>query len=299
MKAFEDFHDTDAKTLLNGETIPGGQTAQQDLDAALDNIFNHPNIAPFIGKQLIQRLVTSNPSPEYVARVSAVFNDNGQGIKGDLAAVIRAILLDTEARQGHNDSPSTFGKLKDPVLKFSALMRAFDVISRHPISENGQTRLATIRFLWAGTEAGQRPYGSPSVFNFFRPDFSPAGAIRDQGLLAPELQILNETFITGATNRGSQIIFNSYDFLLDPCNAGMDYLQGVGCLAPDFEDEIAIASNTGHLVDHLNLLMLSGQMSGPMQATLATLIEQQTEDRFRVAEAVHLVYISPEFSVQR
>ena len=156
-----------------------------------------------------------------------------------------------------------------------------------------------MRFQWAGYESGQRPYGSPSVFNFYRPDYSPAGEIRDLGYVAPEVQILNENYITGATNRLSQIAFNSYDFLMDDCLEDIDYLSGAGCLAPDFSKELATASSPQLLIDRLNVLLFAGQMSEHMQTVLTTLIEQQSEDRYKVAEAVHLAIISPEFSVQR
>ena len=216
MMSFELYHDTDEKLLFNNEILPSGQSAQQDLEDALDNIFNHPNVAPFISKQLIQKLVTSNPSPDYVARISSIFTDNGNGVRGDLAAVVNAILLDTEARTGQLDSPDTFGKIKEPLLKFTALIRAFDVIGTQPINDSG-AEVETLRFFLPSIASGQKPYGSPSVFNFFRPEHSPPGAIRNAGLLAPEAQILNEYYITEATNYGSGTIFNSYDFLLNDC----------------------------------------------------------------------------------
>lgn len=298
MKAFEALHDTDEKTLLNDSVLPAGQTAYEDLQGALDNLFNHPNVPPFIGKQLIQRLVTSNPSPEYIERISEVFIDNGDGVRGDLGAVVSAILLDEEARSGHLENPTRFGKLKEPVLKFTALIRAFDVEASHPINSAGLLR-PTLRFYWASAASGQRPYGSPSVFNFFRPDHSPAGPIRNAGLVAPELQILNESFITEATNYGSAVIFNSYDFLLDDCEQRIGHLDGFGCPYSNFEQEKALADNVDHLLSRLNLLMLAGEMSVVTQDALAVLAEQQTEPRFVVAEVVHLLYISPEFAVQR
>ena len=116
MTAWQDYHDTAEKTLLRGRTLPAGQTAEQDLSDALDNVFNHPNVGPFISKQLIQRLVTSNPSPEYVSDVTAVFNNNIAGERGALGSVIKAILMHREARSGHLSSPETFGKIREPLL---------------------------------------------------------------------------------------------------------------------------------------------------------------------------------------
>ena len=126
MQAFEDFHDTADKQLLDGFTINSGGNAQSDLDAALDNIFNHPNVAPFISYQLIQRLVTSNPTSDYVEIVASIFNDNGLGVRGDLKAVVKAILTDDEAISENNLRSDTFGKLKEPLLRFSQMWRAFE-----------------------------------------------------------------------------------------------------------------------------------------------------------------------------
>ncbi|WP_051275349.1 DUF1800 family protein [Aestuariibacter salexigens] len=298
MIPFEAYHDSDEKTLLNGEVLPAGQSAYENLTGALDNVFNHPNVPPFISKQLIQRLVTSNPSPEYVARISAVFRDNGDGVRGDLGAVVKAILLDEEARSGHLDAPTTFGKLKEPMLKFTALIRAFDVTAMHPVNDSGALR-PTLRWFWPGIASGQRPYGSPSVFNFYRPDHSPAGPIRDAGLVAPEMQILNESYITAATNFGSATIFNSYDFILSDCEDRRQYLDGFGCPYPDFSDEIALAGNVERLLDRLNLLMMAGQMSDVTRDALTTLASQQSQGRYVVAEVVHLLYHSPGFAVQK
>lgn len=297
MRAFEAFHDTGEKVLLGGEILPAGQTALENLEGALDNIFNHQNVPPFVSKQLIQRLVTSNPSPDYVSRISAVFRDNGEGVRGDLGAVVRAILLDEEARTGHLEGVETFGKIKEPLLKFTGLMRAFDVTAMHPINEAGDLA-PTLRYFWPGITSGQRPYGAPSVFNFFRPDFSPPGPIRDAGLKAPEAQILNEYFITEATNYGSSAIFNSYDFLLNSCNDRISLLDGFGCPYADFSDELALTQNTADLLDRLDLLMLAGKMTPIMREALTTLAAQQTEPRFVVAEVVHLIYISPQFALQ-
>ena len=304
MKAFEDYHDTQSKTLLNNQVLPAGMTAEQDLDAALDNIFAHENIAPFVSKQLIQRLVTSNPSPQYVARISGVFNNNGSGIKGDLKAVVRAILLDPEARRADALADNQFGKLKEPVLKFTSLMRAFDVRADQPLTEDGGVVEETVRFFWPGYDYGQRAYGSPSVFNFYRPDYSPANVFGNGDIAAPEFQILTEKNITAASNWGGSIIFNSYDFLREGCEENLTFESGVGCLFARFEDEIEIASDTGELLRHLDMLMLGGQMSSGMRDVLLEHIEpfnadSEQERLYRVAEATYLIWMSPEFAVQR
>ena len=304
MKAFDEFHDMRSKTLLNSEILPAGQTAQQDLEAALDNVFSHSNVAPFVSKQLIQRLVTSNPSPYYVARVTAVFNNNGRGEKGDLSAVVRAILLDPEARQTSPTGVESFGKLKEPVLKFTSLMRAFEVEAFQPLTDDGSAERETVRFFWPGFDFGQRPYGSPSVFNFYRPDYKPANAFGGADVVSPEFQILNEKNITAASNWGGSIIFNAYDFLREGCENELDFESGVGCLYAKFDDEIELARNVDDLLDHLDVLMLSGHMTEEMRAILVDHIEpfdplDEQQRLYRVAEATYLIWMSPAFAVQQ
>lgn len=305
MKPFDEFHDKRSKTLLNGQILPAGQTAEQDLDAALDNVFAHPNVAPFVSKQLIQRLVTSNPSPYYVQRVSAVFNDNGSGEKGDLSAVVRAILSDPEARQATPIiGADSYGKLKEPVLKFTSLMRAFEVEAFQPLTDDGSAERETVRFFWAGFDFGQRPYGSPSVFNFYRPDYKPANAFGGADVVSPEFQILNEKNITAASNWGGSIIFNSYDFLREGCEDDLDYESGVGCLYAKFDDEVELAKDVDDLLNHLDMLMLSGRMTDEMRTILIDHIESfdpldEQQRLYRVAEATYLIWMSPAFAVQQ
>lgn len=304
MQPFDEFHDRRSKTLLNGEVLPAGQSAQQDLEAALDNVFSHSNVAPFVSKQLIQRLVTSNPSPYYVARVTAVFNNNGRGEKGDLSAVVRAILLDPEARQTSPNGVESFGKLKEPVLKFTSLMRAFEVEAFQPLTDDGSAERETVRFFWPGFDFGQRPYGAPSVFNFYRPDYKPANAFGGADVVSPEFQILNEKNITAASNWGGSIIFNAYDFLREGCENELDFESGVGCLYAKFDDEIELARNVDDLLDHLDVLMLSGHMTEEMRAILVDHIEpfdplDEQQRLYRVAEATYLIWMSPAFAVQQ
>lgn len=304
MKPIEDYHEQASKTLLNNVVTAAGLSARDDLSGALDNVFAHANVAPFVSKQLIQRLITSNPSPAYVARISAVFNDNGAGVKGDLGAVVKAILLHPEARRTDTLQDDTFGKLKEPVLKITALMRAFDVHSNTPLTADGSVMLDTLRFFWPSIDMGQRLYGSPSVFNFFRPDFHPSNTFDDESIVAPELQILNEKNITAISNWGGNMVFNSYDFVYEDCVAREDYQSAVGCLKADFDDEVALARNTQTLLDHLSVLLLNGQMSDNMRNVLTSHIAPFNSDDaqqrlYRVAEAVYLTWLSPEFSVQR
>ena len=283
MQLYPDFHDTGAKAVLNGETIPAGQTGDQDLQAALDNIFNHPNVGPFVSIRLIQRLVTSNPSPGYVQRVATVFNDNGSGVRGDLGAVVKAILLDDEARP---DMPMEIdGKIKEPLLRLTQLWRAYDAES-----QSGVFPLAPAYIIF-----GQGPMQSPSVFNFFSPFFAPAGEIRNSGLVAPELQIATEYQNTFITNYFFILAFNWNSE--EPSPGADDVLINI-------EDEIAIAGDTEALVDMVVEKLLGGQISATLRAETVQMIDRVRialpgNDAALAAEAIYFIVTSPEFAYQR
>jgi len=208
MGTWDAFHDLDPKELLNGTITPArtaspgntGTATLADINAAIDNLFHHPNVGPFIGKLLIQRFVTSNPSPEYVARITSIFNDNGSGTRGDLAAVLKAILMDPEAReQSYRDLPA-HGKLREPFLRCVNLARAFNASS-----DDGWFYLDAFEL-----DHAQEPFESPSVFNFFLPAYSPPGALAQSGLVAPEFQIMNATTITTAQNYYRSALRNGF-----------------------------------------------------------------------------------------
>ena len=283
MQLYPDFHDTGSKTLLDGVTIPPGQTGDEDLKAALDNIFNHPNVGPFIAIRLIQRLVASNPSPGYVQRVATVFNNNGFGVRGDLAAVIKAILLDPEARPA---IPMEIdGKLKEPILRLTQLWRAYDAAS-----QSGSFPLAPAYIIF-----GQGPLQSPSVFNFFSPSFAPAGEIRNSGLVAPELQIATEYQNTFITNYFFTLAFNWNSEAAAP---------GEDDVLIDISDEIAIADDSSALVDMVADKLLGGQISATLRAEASQMVDQVRtfapgNNAVLAAEAIYFIVTSPEFAYQR
>ena len=190
MTPVEYFHDTGEKQLLGNTVLAAGQTAEEDLEQALDVLFNHKNVAPFISKQLIQRLVTSNPTPAYVERVASAFENNGLGVRGDMQAVIQAILMDDEARHGHTQMPQDFGKYREPLIVNAHMWRAFPL---HFYTE-------LINFGWPDYFFAQAPLASPSVFNFFRPDYGPSDLKAEHQLYAPELQIVTESSLTRSNN---------------------------------------------------------------------------------------------------
>ena len=285
MQAYAEEHSPLAKKLLDypGATqteIPPGGTPQQDLEAALDNIYNHPNVGPFISKQLIQRLVTSNPSPQYVARITAVFNRDAQGRRGNLGAVVKAILLDPEARA--EPTVDTFGKVKEPLLRLTQVWRAFEARAA-----NGRYQLGNI-----GTVFGQAPLQSPSVFNFFSPFYAPPGEVADRGLVAPEMQIATEYLNTTVTNVFFGVIYG--------WNTTVPNLPDTA-IVMDFSDEVPLAADSGRLVAHLRDKLLGGRISATLETEARASVDRIPAQfpGYRVSEALYLIATSPEFVVQR
>jgi uncharacterized protein (DUF1800 family) len=285
MGVYPDFHENREKRLVTGQAVPSGLGGEADLDVALDILFQHPNVGPFISRQLIQRLVTSNPSAAYVRRVAAVFANNGRGVRGDLGAVARAILLDPEARDPARLADTEFGKLREPVLRLTAWMRAFN-------ASNSNNRLLIGRFIDPATSLGQQPFSAPSVFNFFRPDYRPPiGLIGEAGLDAPEFQTTNETSVTGYVNFMTNIVANGVGS--DP-----------NAVRADYGPELDLANQPAALVDRLSLVLTAGRMSAATRQiiteAIAAIPETQTNSaRDRVRTAVLLTLASPEFLIQK
>lgn len=280
MQAVQARHDTGSKMLLNGLELPANQSAELDLTQALDNIFQHENVAPFISKQLIKRLVTSNPSAEFVARVSAVFNDNGQGVRGDLKAVVKTILMDDEAQNGHINAPNLFGKLREPILKATHLWRAFKAYSPNDRFQQG----------YPDYFFNQAPLAAPSVFNFFSPSFSPPGLIAEQGIVAPEFQITTENYAIRTSN------FLAYSALWSHTPNG-DAEQ----IIVDYSEEIALVNDTADLLERLNILLMAGGMTDEMREILTDMHKETINEKSidRIADLVFLIMNSPQYSVQK
>ncbi len=292
------------------------------LSRAIDNIFCHPNVGPFISEQLIRFFVTSTPSPEYVARVSAVFNDNGNintstGRRGDLKAVITAILLDDEALkpgQLSDTAREKFGKLKEPIVRFSAILRAFP----HPTiaGHSGRRLIDGIN----GVESGiaQGPYQSPSVFNFFHPEFSPPGPIKNVNAFGPEFEITTTTSIAGTQNTLGTLITRRpptssvyADYGLRTPNSGGACTLGTApevitdCIFLDFSDLQPMALDADMLLDYANLVLLGGRLPASVKASYATalnsaypVLDTPARKRDRISAALWLAVQSPEFQIQ-
>lgn len=280
LQNYPDFHSTSEKRFL-GTTIPAGSSGETSLRIAIDTLFNHPNTAPFISKQLIQRLVTSNPSPAYVSRVVAAFNNNGSGVRGDMRAVLRAILLDAEARDSSYANQANWGKLREPMVRFATWMRAFNARSAH-----GAYRIWNLED--NVSSLGQNPLRAPSVFNWFRPDYAPPGPILNGGLVAPEFQITHETTTTGYAN-----------FVITTVERGHGWNSTA--VVANYAPEIALASNPAQLLDHLNLLLTAGRMTPSTRQLITNAVTAVPASNAagRVHTAITLTMLSPEFIVQK
>jgi uncharacterized protein (DUF1800 family) len=309
MKIWDEYHDCEPKTLLGGLQLPvrtpspgnTGTAGLADVNAAIDNLFNHPNVGPFIGKLLIQRLVTSNPSPAYVGRVAAAFANNGSGLRGDMKAVIKAILLDPEARDPAMMNQPTWGKLREPFLRCVNFARAFNASSTsgwYPLDQFALDHL-------------QDPLNSPSVFNFFLPAHSPPGPITQQGLVAPEFQILNaSSAITGPNYFWGSILGDLHRWGAGNANYAV---------RPNINDELAFivpAATIGQdvpagpgldpdpLLRRLDLALTGGALS-PQQFQIIREAMLRVEPggwqwhRERLRLAIYLIVTSAEFNVLR
>lgn len=265
-----------------GTNIPANTPGADALRIALDTLFNHPNTGPFFAKQMIQRLVTSNPSPAYVQRVATAFNNNGANVRGDLKAVWRAILTDTEARTLLNNTIA--GKLREPIVRLTQIARTFNVSST-----NGKWEIYDLSN--ADTGLGQAPLRSPSVFNFFRPGYVPPNtALATQALLAPEFQLHNETSTAGYINMVNHFIKNGY----------MDVKLNISNIE-------SLATDAKALVEWLNLHLTANQLSTAttdliqqaLEANSVTSASSTNAKYDRLYAAILLVAACPEYLIQK
>jgi uncharacterized protein (DUF1800 family) len=259
------------------------------LKIALDTLFNHPNVGPFVSRQLIQHLVTSNPTPAYVGRVAAVFNNNGRGVRGDLGAVARAILLDSEARTAPaagSGNASGYGKLREPVLRMAHWIRSF-----------GATSVTGDYMMTGDLDAlSERAFAPVSVFSYFRPGYVPAGTVLAQnGSVAPEFQIVNE----GSTAAWVNLARNM-------AGSGVGWTGSTQDVVSPMTTPIALikSGDASGLIEHLNLLLFAGTMSGELKQDILDALSgvggsdaASQSNRARIALFVALA--SPEYLVQR
>ena len=293
LQNYPQYHSTGSKAFL-GVLVPANTSGTASLKAALDALFNHPNTAPFISEQLIKRFVTSNPSRAYVGRVSAKFANNGAGVRGDMQAVLRALLTDAEARSASVAAGAQWGKLREPLVRYAGFMRAFNVQAT-----SGYYRIWNLEDPIGSI--GQNPLRAPSVFNWFRPSYAPPGAIMAAGLVAPEFQIAHETTVTGYANfivdKAERETRWWRDNEVAPYGPVQDYL------AADYSAELALAGNPAALVDRLKLLLTAGRMTAATRTLIINAVSavplNANGGNTRVATAVALTMVSPEFIVQK
>ncbi|MFZ6814499.1 DUF1800 domain-containing protein [Undibacterium sp. Rencai35W] len=302
MQSYPKYHSTSDKTFL-GVTIPAQTAANPEasLKTALDQLYNHENVGPFIGKQLIQRLVTSNPSPQYVSRVAAAFANNGQGVRGDMRAVIKAVLLDTEARTDASATTTSAGKLREPVLRLANWMRSFSAKS------------TTTRFLLTNLDdplsaISQTPMRSPTVFNFYRPGYVPPNTtIASANLVAPEFQITGETSVVGYLNFMRDVIPNGVGSSSGVVQSGSTSTRDVKA---DYTNLIALADTPDKLLDQISLLLTANQMSATLRNQILTAVNSvaiptnsttnaDAARKNRVYLSIFLTMASPEYLTQK
>jgi uncharacterized protein (DUF1800 family) len=296
MSYYSAHHSTSEKKFL-GVTIPASTTvdAAGDVKKALDTLFNHPNVGPFIATKLIKQFVTSNPTPAYVSRVAAVFNNNGSGVRGDLAAVLRAILLDNEARDMvAAQSNPTYGLLREPVLRLSNWARTFSAQTKNGFYEIGDTS--------APTSLGETVLQAPSVFNFWRPDYiAPHTNMAAQGLTLPEFQLVSELTTAAYINLMQETITTGIGLNLRNFQNND--------VSSTYANEVAVAGDANALLDRLNLLLFYGQMSAGLRQTILNAVNAIAipTDQTKVAAAklnraklaVFLSMVSGEYLTQR
>lgn len=298
MRGFDAQHDLAPKNLLNGTVTPArtasapdvGTATMLDVNAAIDNLFNHPNVGPFIGRLMIQRLVTSNPSPSYIGRVAAAFANNGSGVRGDMKAFIKAILLDPEARDGAKLSDPTWGKPREPFLRCVNFARAFNAKS----SGVDFYQVAQFNF-----DQQQQPYNSPSVFNFYLPNYTPPGVVGAAGLVAPEFQILNATTAVSSPNY-------FYNSIVSRDLHRWGTAESTRTVRPNFTQEDTLATtDVDALIRRLDMHLTCGSLSprefqlireAILRVDSSVVFNWQTE---RVNLAVYLFTTSPQFSILR
>jgi uncharacterized protein (DUF1800 family) len=272
MVMFEDFHEPGEKHLLNGEVVPAGQTGMQDIQQAVDNLFNHPNVGPFFGRQLIQRLVSSNPSPEYITRVAEAFNGKDSGVRGDMKAVLTAILTDPEA--------ATSIRVREPFRRFLSLNRS---LKASP--EDGITYAA------AGFQiqnlTGQMVLTAPSVFNFYSPFYRPSGS---NGRISPEMQITTEDTIVGYANRVASAIYGGNSIAT---------VINFPRIRLNIEEFIAEVNNPEVFTEKLNRYFFAGQMQEATRSIITNALNQSSQETNinRARLALYLALISPDQAV--
>lgn len=274
MVAINSEHDPSAKALLNGTVLPAGQSAQQDLAGALLSIFNDDNIAPFVSRSLIQHLVTSNPSPAYIARVASVFLHNAAGVRGDMKSILTAILLDPEARAGDTNTRSQGGHLREPLLWLANVYRGLDA---YPVSP-GLSAYVTLSI--KASHLNEAPFHAPSVFDFYSPNYLAPGTSQ----FGPEFMLEDGA---GVVQRASYADLITNNQILPGLRVDLSNTSTWGTLA----------ANPASLVDALAVVFMHGQMPADMRATIISAVGAVKSPAQRARFAVFLIVTSPQYLI--
>jgi uncharacterized protein (DUF1800 family) len=303
-----DGHERGTKTFLASSVDPtASRSAMQgeaDIQDALNIIFNHPNVGPFVSRRLIQRLISSNPSPAFIQRIASVFNNNGSGVRGDLKSVIRAILLDPEARNCCGDETDAFGKLREPFVRYMNLIKGLNLTATGGIFRNAMVRVYD--------QTAQRPLSSPSVFNFYSPDYIPNGSLKDAGKVGPEFQLLSSQTLTGYFNALNDWLVNddptdyyglftgeTYKPNQDPkFNTVADYVLTRNDKLPQLLDKYNLILANGRLSTE-SLNTISKAIKGMPYSEDANGIPNTNEAYRRVRLAIFLIMTSPEYLINK
>ena len=286
MQMYEDWHEEGSKNLLDGYIIPAGQTGMQDIEEAVEHLFNHPNVGPFLAKRLIQRLVKSNPTPHYISSVAEAFNDNGQGVRGDMKAVVKAILLHPEARSCAWSEDPEQGKLREPILKYTDFVKATGVMS--PLDNHWNYSY------WFQEATAQHPLRSQTVFNFYGPSYTPNGDIANNGLVAPEFELYNTRTSIGFANQ----VF--YWIELEIALRTSNY-EAYTIAEPNLNPLAELAKSSDAIVDYLDIVMTHGQLTDRTRRIIKETIDANsmslTQLGYRVRLATYLILISPDYNI--
>lgn len=290
MMMFDEFHEQEEKTLIQGVVLPANQSGMQDVEDAIDMLFNHPNVGPFISRQLIQRLIKSNPSKEYVARVANTFNNDGNGERGNMKAVIRSILLDAEARSCEDMLDPKNGKLREPLLKKLQFLKSISLDS--PLGRYWDNYFNHYE------ETGQTPLFSPTVFNFYLPDYSPVGEIADAGLVAPEFNLHNTKTSIGYINAIHSWLFwdapmFSWEQDFGDLEVNIDY---------DYFEEII--NDPEAIINYFDIVLSNGQLTDDVRniirENIADISLYNSENYIRRLQLIiYIIMASPDFNISK
>jgi len=297
---YDAYHDKSTKRLIDGTTLAYNQPGTDDINTTLDVLFNHPNVGPFISTRLIQHLVKSNPSPQYINRVANVFNNNGNGVRGDLKAVIKAIFLDVEVRDCSHIDETTSGKLIQPIERLLHLYVAFNIST-----PSNKFYLSDIKEFKDATE--QSFLNAPTVFNFFTPFFAESDFVEPAGIVSPEFEILNTyttiSYINLIENILKQKPFTNYTKASGVVGVLAENINDEPVL--DFTTELALLSNNGigALIEHLDILLSRGQLTFDNKTIIENTLSQNFANvtgytnKDAVKDAIYYIMISPNYTI--